>query len=79
MMSLARSFFAQGAKHVISTHWPVADRASAEFMRYFYEALARKGIDNAASALYSAQKRLSRHPRYKDPFYWGGYMSMSAR
>ncbi|MES2603847.1 MAG: CHAT domain-containing protein, partial [Pseudomonadota bacterium] len=71
-LSLARGFMAQGANHVISTLWPVSDRASVEFMRLFYAALATG--DDVSVALRSAQRSLSQSIDYADPFYWAPYV-----
>ncbi len=73
MMSLSRSFLAQGAKATIATLWPVSDRANAEFMKYFYVALVEDGRDLAGS-LQFAQMQLRRNPRYRAPFYWGAFL-----
>src|SRR5690606_24295433 len=43
MMGVTRGFLAQGAHHVISTLWPVSDRASAQFMSLFYRNLREDG------------------------------------
>ncbi|MAY54899.1 MAG: hypothetical protein CMQ46_07075 [Gammaproteobacteria bacterium] len=71
MMGLARGFMVQGAKHVISTLWPVSDRASADFMAIFYRHLHQTG--NVADALKSAQLDMQQNPNYRDPFYWAAY------
>lgn len=69
--SLARGFLAQGVKHVISTLWPVSDRATTEFMDLFYTHLKADG--DIAQALRKAQLALSQNPSYRDPFYWAAY------
>lgn len=73
--SLNRGFLAQGAKHVISTLWPVSDRASAVFMTLFYDQLQTRG--NVAEALRQAQLDLSRMPDYRNPNHWAGYVLTS--
>lgn len=70
-LSLARAFLVQGVKNVISTLWPVADRTSALFMRFFYEAL--KHNENPAAALVAAQDQLRQTDRYSHPKHWAGY------
>lgn len=75
-MSLARGFLTQGADNVISTLWPVSDRASAQFMKLFYEALHLEKLAIPA-ALQSAQQRLAADPLYRDPFYWAAYVLTS--
>lgn len=77
-MSLARGFHAKGTRKVLSTRWPVSDRASALFMRYFHEGLRKQGLA-AEFALVSAQKKMKQNPRYRAPFYWAGYVLSSTR
>lgn len=77
LMSLARGFLARGADTVVATHWPVSDRASAMFMRAFYEALDKEGV-SAAHALRRAQIKLMDEGGFHDPFYWGAYVLESA-
>jgi CHAT domain-containing protein len=72
MMGLTRGFLAQGAHHVISTLWPVSDRASAQFMALFYEAL--HGSGNVAEALRAAQQELKALPEFRHPYYWAPYV-----
>jgi CHAT domain-containing protein/tetratricopeptide (TPR) repeat protein len=69
---LTRGFLAQGVRHVISTLWPVSDRASAEFMRAFYRNL--DSSKDVATALQQTQLELARHPDYRNPYYWAGYV-----
>jgi CHAT domain-containing protein len=69
---LTRGFLAQGVRHVISTLWPVSDRASAEFMRFFYRNLDES--KDVAVALQQAQLELARNPDYRNPYYWAGYV-----
>ncbi|MDU0352782.1 CHAT domain-containing protein [Paraglaciecola aquimarina] len=54
MRSMARGFLTQGAGSVISTLWPVQDRSTAEFMKYFYQNLAVS--KNSSIALQQTQK-----------------------
>jgi CHAT domain-containing protein len=72
MMGLTRGFLAQGARHVISTLWPVSDRASAQFMALFYANLHQLG--NVAEALRAAQLELKALPEFRHPYYWAPYV-----
>ncbi len=72
MMGLTRGFLAQGARHVISTLWPVSDRASAQFMALFYANLRSTG--SVAEALRSAQQELKALPEFRHPYYWAPYV-----
>ena len=75
MMGLTRGFLAQGARHVISTLWPVSDRASAQFMNLFYGHLHRVG--SVAEALQAAQQELKAMPDFRHPYYWAAYVLTS--
>jgi CHAT domain-containing protein len=72
LMSLTRGFMAQGASHVISTLWPVSDRASAEFIGRFYARLLK--IGSVSEALRQAQEDMRSMPQYADPFFWAPYI-----
>ncbi|HEY0961506.1 MAG TPA: CHAT domain-containing protein [Pseudomonadales bacterium] len=72
MMGVTRGFLAQGARHVISTLWPVSDRASAEFMGLFYRNLHESG--SVAQALRAAQSQLKALPEFRHPYYWAPYV-----
>ncbi|MGV3590840.1 MAG: CHAT domain-containing protein [Gammaproteobacteria bacterium] len=72
MMGVTRGFLAQGARHVISTLWPVSDRASAQFMDMFYRNLYEGG--SVAQALRAAQQQLKAIPEFRHPYYWAPYV-----
>ncbi|MBU2098795.1 MAG: CHAT domain-containing protein [Gammaproteobacteria bacterium] len=76
MIGLTRGFIAQGARHVISTLWPVSDRASADFMAIFYRHLHDLG--HVAQALQAAQNEMQQNTDYRNPFYWAAYVLTSA-
>lgn len=69
----SRALLAAGAASAVTTMWDVADRASAEFMKQFYFALAQGRTEGAAlrwAKLQFLQSRLVwSHPRY-----WAGYV-----
>nr|WP_289847282.1 CHAT domain-containing protein [Alteromonas sp. C1M14] len=73
MRSLSRGFLYQGAGATISTLWKVPDRATAEFMAFFYQATAENGGD-IAQALLVARQKLSHKRRFRDPRYWAGFV-----
>jgi len=71
VFGLPRIFFYAGAKSVLSSLWPVEDRSTAQFMRYFYYYLS-KG-KNKASALRSAKLKMI-SSGFSHPFYWGAFV-----
>lgn len=75
MMGISRGFVAQGVKHVISTLWPVSDRASADFIAIFYRQLLDLG--NVSLALQATRNEIQQNPSYRNPFYWAAYVLTS--
>ena len=75
MMGISRGFVAQGVKHVISTLWPVSDRASADFIAIFYRQLLDLG--NVSEALRATRIEIQQNPSYRNPFYWAAYVLTS--
>ena len=78
MIGLTRGFMFAGAPQVLASLWSVQDRASAEFMRYFDDALLRRGLPPPA-ALQSAQLSMQRNPRWSDPYYWSAFVLQGAK
>lgn len=72
LIGLARGFLHTGASGVLATLWALEDRATAVFMKMFYEALLKGQAP--ASALRAAQNRMRRHERWRDPYYWAGFV-----
>lgn len=73
--SLARTFLMSGADNVISTLWPVSDRASSIIMKHFYQHLADgKTVDES---LAEAQTDMLNNFRFRHPFYWAAYTLQS--
>ncbi len=73
ILGLTRAFFHAGASQVLASLWPVRDRATAELMQRFYRAMLRDGRSPAA-ALRQAQLDLRQQPRWRDPYYWAGFI-----
>jgi CHAT domain-containing protein/Tfp pilus assembly protein PilF len=70
-LGLPRVFFYMGSRSVISTLWSIDDKATSQFMGYFYEYYA-KGTGKA-QALKWAKQRMMR-TKYSHPFYWGAFI-----
>lgn len=69
----SRALLAAGAASAVTTMWDVVDRASAEFMKQLYFALARG--DSGASALRHAKLQfLHSGLAWSHPRYWAGYV-----
>ena len=72
LVGLTRGFMYAGAPRVIASLWQIEDRASAEFMKRFYEALLGQKLRPAA-ALRAAQVSMSKDPRWRQPHYWAAF------
>ncbi len=72
LIGLTRGFLYAGASRVVSSIWNVDDRASAELMKRFYEAMVVRKKAPAA-ALREAQLSLLEDPRWTSPHYWAAF------
>lgn len=70
---LARGFLSAGVPRVVASLWPVEDRATAALMVAFYRQLWREGKSPAA-ALRAAQLEVRRERRWRDPYFWAGFV-----
>jgi CHAT domain-containing protein len=68
---LARAFLHAGARCVLATLWNVNDKATSEFMGYFYEYLMQGKSQDDALQLTKIRMMTS---RYDHPFYWAGFV-----
>lgn len=73
LSGLARAFFAAGARAVLATHWPVADRETTQLMERFFRLLKDQNLD-FADALQQAQEELRRNPATSHPVFWGPFV-----
>jgi CHAT domain-containing protein len=73
LLGLTQGFLYAGAKGVVASLWPVADRATAELMRRFYEHMLRDGL-RPADALRQAQLSIAADPRWSHPYYWSAFV-----
>lgn len=73
LVGLTQSFMHAGAQTVVATLWRVDDAATAEFMRHFYTAMLSMNMP-PAGALRFAQNELRRHPAWRSPYFWAGFI-----
>jgi CHAT domain-containing protein len=73
LVGITRAFLNAGARQVVASLWPISDRASARLMELFYSKLV-EGASTPAEALQAAQRELRGNPRYRDPYYWAGFV-----
>jgi CHAT domain-containing protein/tetratricopeptide (TPR) repeat protein len=73
LIGLTQGFMAAGARSLVASLWQVPDRATAELMARFYGHLLNDGL-RPAEALRRAQLWAASEPRYRDPYFWGGFV-----
>lgn len=73
LIGLVRGFMYAGARRVGASLWPVEDRATAALMGRFYRAL---WVDRQtpSAALRAAQRSIRRERRWRDPYFWAGFV-----
>ena len=72
LVGLTRGFMYAGAPRVVASLWKVDDAGTAELMRRFYDGVLKRGLRPAA-ALREAQVGMSRHERWRSPYYWAAF------
>jgi CHAT domain-containing protein len=72
LVGLTRGFMYAGAPRVVASLWQIDDRATAELMGRFYEAMFRQGLRPAA-ALRSAQVSMWKEKRWQAPHSWAAF------
>lgn len=72
LAGIAPAWLMAGVPTVVATQWNVDDRATAEFMRRFYAALARSNAVGAA--LQQAQREMRASAEWSAPRFWAGFV-----
>ena len=72
LVGLTRGFMYAGAPRVVASLWQVEDRASAEVMKRFYEAMFVQKLTPSA-ALRAAQVSMSADKRWHAPYNWAAF------
>jgi CHAT domain-containing protein len=63
-----------GAPRVVASLWKVDDRATAELMKRFYQAMLGDQRLRPAAALRSAQVEMLKLKEWEDPYYWAAFV-----
>jgi len=73
LIGLTRGFLYAGAPRVVASLWRVEDQATAALMTRFYRSLWIEKL-RPAEALRAAQLAVSRERRWRDPYFWAGFV-----
>jgi CHAT domain-containing protein len=73
LISLTRGFLYASAR-VVASLWRVDDRATAELMKRFYQAMLGPRRLSPAAALREAQTAMWKDSRWRHPYYWAGFV-----
>lgn len=77
-LGLQRAFKLAGARVVITSLWPVEDRATREWMAALYRARWQRGLSTGQAVRAAARERLLERRRLglsEDPSAWAGFVS----
>ncbi len=74
IVGLERAFTAAGAQSMVTTHWKVSDRASAQLMQYFYDHLAAGLPKDQALQQAQLQFMAANESWLSHPFFWAGFV-----
>lgn len=72
VFSLAAAVHLSGSRGVIGSSWRVPDQATAALMKRFYY-YWRVDSMTPPNALRQAQLEVQESPRWREPYYWGGF------
>ncbi|MEO1037038.1 MAG: CHAT domain-containing tetratricopeptide repeat protein [Pseudomonadota bacterium] len=77
LVGLTRAFMYAGADQVVASLWQVSDSATAYLMDAFYAAYLESF--DAAAALQQAKQAVRSQRRWRDPYYWSGFVLYGVR
>jgi len=83
VIGISWAFFVAGCPTTVVSQWKVDSAGTAELMIEFHKNMVSKSqgqqkVWKKAEALRKAMLTLMRIPKYKDPFYWGGFVVVGA-
>jgi CHAT domain-containing protein/tetratricopeptide (TPR) repeat protein len=64
----------KGAKAIVASLWPVADRSTKDLMEEFYRNLVSQKAMTKAEALQQAQLKLLHSENYHHPYFWAPFI-----
>ncbi len=73
LIGLTRGFMYAGTSSVVASLWRASDEATAKLMQEFYRLMLRQDL-KPADALRKAQLAISGQRKWRDPYYWAGFI-----
>lgn len=73
LIGLTRGFMYAGVPRIVASLWRINDRAAAELMRHFYEAMFLRHLTPSA-ALRAAQIKMWQTGEWRSPYYWAAFV-----
>jgi CHAT domain-containing protein/tetratricopeptide (TPR) repeat protein len=74
LVGLTRGFMYAGSPRVVASLWKVDDKATAELMKRFYQAMVGEHHLAPAAALQAAQVAMWRTKEWHAPYYWAAFV-----
>ncbi|MGI9289095.1 MAG: CHAT domain-containing protein [Pseudomonadales bacterium] len=73
LIGLTRGFMYAGTSRVVASLWRASDTATAALMEEFYRLMLKQNL-KPADALRKAQLTISGKRKWRDPYYWAGFI-----
>ncbi len=73
LIGLTRGFMYAGTSRVVASLWRASDEVTASLMQEFYRQMLKKGL-KPANALRKAQLAIAKRRKWRDPYYWAGFI-----
>jgi CHAT domain-containing protein/tetratricopeptide (TPR) repeat protein len=77
LVGLPHAFLRAGAGKVLASLWRVNDPSAPALMGELYQGLLQDGLTPEA-ALQRAQLKVAAHPKWRQPYYWAGFVLFGA-
>jgi CHAT domain-containing protein len=74
LVGLTRGFMYAGAKRVVASLWKIDDRATAELMKRFYNAMLGNAALPPSKALRHAEIEMWKTANWNHPYYWAAFV-----
>lgn len=78
-IGLTHAFLVSGAKHLVSSLWPVEDQSAARFMDEFYSNLFEEVNPwqaDFALVLNKTIRQIKKYPEFRDPYIWATFYTI---